>query len=53
MLVHIHLKGNRLNVRRVAQFDKRLWSRWTEYIERILHEWAFHMKFMKRTFGEF
>ena len=25
----------------------------TELTYRILHEWLFHMKFMKRDFGEF
>ena len=25
----------------------------TECKQRILHEWSFHMKFMKRAFGEF
>ena len=25
----------------------------TSYTYRILHEWSFHMKFIKRVFGEF
>ena len=29
-----------------------LWLRWANK-QRILHEWSFHMKFMKRACGEF